>query len=365
MDTPRLPAARRVLAVTDDAELSLSIRRAAAAADREVNEHAAPVPRQLWDGAPQVLLDTASAAACAGAGLPRRPDVVVLCAGEPALPQWRAAAAAGAEAVLTLPEDEAELVALLTRRSEPVAPGGAVIAMMGGRGGAGASVLAAATALTAPRRRPDRRALLVDCDSRGGGLDLLLGVEQRPGLRWSGVAVEGGRVSASALHDALPRAGDGVAVLSCGRGAAAVAPGPAALAAVIEAGRGAGELVVCDVPRQPDVTAHGAVDLADLVVVVVPAQVRAAAAAESLAAALRDAHPNVGVVVRGPAPGGLRGRDIADLLGLPLLASMRPEPGLATSLDRGGLRLGRRSPLAGAASAVLAVLDAAPVRAAS
>ena len=118
-------------------------------------------------------------------------------------------------------------------------------------------------------------------------------------------------------------------------------------------------------PRQADVTAHGAVDLADLVVVVVPAQVRAAAAAESLAAALRDAHPNVGVVVRGPAPGGLRGRDIADLLGLPLLASMRPEPGLATSLDRGGLRLGRRSPLAGAASAVLAVLDAAPVRAAS
>ncbi|MFC4605928.1 septum site-determining protein Ssd [Rhodococcus kronopolitis] len=357
MDASRPLNDRRVLVVTDDADLSPSIRRAAAAADREVGEHAPPVPRQRWDGASQVLLDAASAMACAAAGLPRRPGLVVLCAAEAGLAQWRAAAAVGAETVLTLPAEEPELVALLSRRSEQAVPGGAVVAMMGGRGGAGASVLAAATALTAPRHRPDRRVLLVDCDSRGGGLDLLLGVEQRPGLRWSGVAIEGGRVSAAALHDALPRAGSSVAVLSCGRGAMSVAPRPAAVAAVIESGRGAGELVVCDVPRTSDATVAGVLDLADLVIVVVPAQVRAAAAAESLAVALRGAHPNVGVVVRGPSPGGLRGGEVAELLGLPLIASMRPEPGLATTLDHGGLRLRRGSPLAAAATAILDVLE--------
>jgi hypothetical protein len=39
-----------------------------------------------------------------------------------------------------------------------------------------------------------------------------------------------------------------------------------------------------------------------------------------------------------------------------LLAAMRPQPGVADALERGGLRLRSRSPLAGAARRVLAVL---------
>ena len=46
---------------------------------------------------------------------------------------------------------------------------------------------------------------------------LLLGIENTAGLRWSDLVVEDGRVAAGALHDALPCAAPGLAVLSCTR----------------------------------------------------------------------------------------------------------------------------------------------------
>ncbi|MGZ4564445.1 MAG: septum site-determining protein Ssd, partial [Mycobacterium sp.] len=60
-----------------------------------------------------------------------------------------------------------------------------------------------------------------------------------------------------------------------------------------------------------------------------------------------------------PSPGGLRAAEIADITGLPLLASMKAQPQLAEQLERGGLWVGRRSALAAAARHVLAVLPRA------
>jgi hypothetical protein len=74
-------------------------------------------------------------------------------------------------------------------------------------------------------------------------------------------------------------------------------------------------------------------------------------------------NPNVGLVVRGPSPGGLRADEVADITGLPLLAAMKAEPRLAEQVERGALRLGRRSALAMAARQVLGLLPrAAPPR---
>ena len=44
---------------------------------------------------------------------------------------------------------------------------------------------------------------------------------------------------------------------------------------------------------------------------------------------------NVAVVVRGPAPGRLRPREVARALGLPLAGSLRPEPAMCQALERG------------------------------
>ena len=72
-----------------------------------------------------------------------------------------------------------------------------------------------------------------------------------------------------------------------------------------------------------------------LVYLVVPAEVRAVAAAARVAAAVGLLTTRLEVVVRGPAPGGLDAEDVSDSLGLPLAGSMRAEPRLAAALERG------------------------------
>jgi hypothetical protein len=120
---------------------------------------------------------------------------------------------------------------------------------------------------------------------------------------------------------------------------------------VLDAGRRAGETVVCDVPRYPTETAVAALDGADLTVLVVPAEVRSAAA--RVAAVLRRRGTPLYMVVRGPAPGGLSPHDVAAAVGLPLLHAMRSQPGLARALERGILPGRARGPLAAGARAVL------------
>ncbi|HKR51634.1 MAG TPA: septum formation initiator, partial [Pseudonocardiaceae bacterium] len=90
---------------------------------------------------------------------------------------------------------------------------------------------------------------------------------------------------------------------------------------------------------------------------VVPAEVRACAAAATVAARVRHYGVAVQVVVRGPAPGGLTPHDISRALDLPLLAAMRPQPGLASAVDRGAIPGRSRGPLATAARQVLEALD--------
>ncbi|WP_299557814.1 septum site-determining protein Ssd [uncultured Mycolicibacterium sp.] len=348
-----------VLVLLDDPVLRDDVDRVAAAAGVPVVHAAEPPGRRAWTAASAVLLDAACVHRGALGAPPRRDRVLLVGRAEPDAAAYRAALAAGAERVLTLPRDDAELVALLSAAAEDragAARRGAVLAVVAGRGGAGASVFAAALALCA-RAEP----LLVDVDPCSGGIDLLLGAEAAPGLRWPDLAVRDGRLAHTALRDALPRHG-AVSVLSSGREPAEI--GPAALGAVLEAGYRAGTTVVCDVPRRGTAAAETAVQAADLVVVVTTADVRSAAATAAVGAWCTAANPNVGVVVRGPAPGGMRAADVAAAAGLPLLAAMRPQPGLDVALERGGLRLGRRGPLAGAARRVLALLGSQPAVAA-
>ncbi|NMH98682.1 septum formation initiator [Pseudonocardia sp. K10HN5] len=348
--------------MVEDPELLDAVLRLAAAAGCEVHRALDSADaRRHWAGAPLVLLDPPAALRCARSRLPRRDAVVVAVPGEPPPPVWEQAVAVGAEHVVSLPDAEPWLVAALAEAAEGSRGNGPVLAVVGGRGGAGASVLAAAVAVGAVQ--DGRRALLVDCDPLGGGLDLVLGAEDVQGLRWPDLTVAGGRVPATALHAALPapgvgqRTGGELGVLSCDR--SEQGPSPAAVEAVIEAGRRAGETVVCDLPRYPTDTALVALAAADLAVLVVPADVRSCAAAARVAAVLAEQAGPVQVVVRGPAPGGVSAEDVARALGLPLLVGMRPEPGLARALER-GVPPGRgRGPLAGAARAVLDELDAA------
>ncbi|MBO0856336.1 MAG: hypothetical protein J2P18_21505 [Nocardia sp.] len=343
-----------------DHRLREEVRRVAAAADRPLDERCMPIGRHAWAAAGLLILDTTAARACAASGYPRRSGVVLVGGPEPELERWQAAAAVGAERVVALPGGTDTLIEAFAAYACRDPGDGLVVAVVGGGGGAGASVFAAALALTAAARRFRPQILLVDGDPLGGGIDLLLGIEALPGLRWPDLSVEDGRVAAQSLHDALPAAAPALGVLACSR---PTVNGPdeigvGAARAVVEAGRGAGDLVVCDISGHHGPHTEHILDTADLIVFVVPARLRAVAAAGAVVAHIRQRNPHHALVVRGPAPGGLRGREIAETLGLPLVAAMRAQPGLAGHLERGGLAL-PRGPLLSGADAVLAELPEA------
>lgn len=344
-----------VLAVLTEPDLRDELDRVAAAAGVRV-VHAgdgSPLSRRTWAAAAAVVLDERAAARCGRWALPRRDYVTVLTVAEPVTTTWAAAVAVGAEQVLRLPEQEAALIGELAEAAECSRDDGLrgqVVAVIGGCGGAGTSMLAVALAQAASD------ALLVDLDPWGGGIDLLLGVETTPGLRWPDLALQGGRLNWSAMRDALPRH-RGVSVLSGTRRGYEVDAGP--VHAIVDAGRRGAVSVICDLPRRVTDATHAALSAADLVVVVSRCDVRACAATGALAPVLGSINPNVGLVVRGPSPGGLRATEVADITGLPLLAAIKAQPQLGEQVERGGLRLGRRSVLAAAACRVLGVLPPA------
>lgn len=297
-----------------------------------------------------MVLDESAARRAVRAGASRREGVVLISPAEPTSLTWAAAVEVGAQYVCVLPDQEADLVRHLAQAAErrsSTSRFGAVVAVTAGPGGGGASVFASALAQCA------EDALLMDLDPCGGGIDLLLGCESAPGLRWPDLTVQSGRLSWTALREVLPRQ-RGVRVLSGGRAFHEI--DPRAAGAVLDAGRRGGVTVICDTPRHPGPAAVCAVQRADLVIVVTTCDVRGVAAATAVAAVVRTLNSNIGLVVRGPAPGGLHAAEVAAAASMPLVAAMRPEPMLAARLEHGGLRLRRRSPLARASRQVLDVL---------
>lgn len=319
------------LLMTADAQLLDELLRLAAAAGAQAQ--VAPdidIARSLWQAPPLVLVGSDLARSAAQAGLPRRSGVVLVGSDLDDATVWDTAVAIGADSVVFLPDARAWLVDRFAGSVERDAAGCA-IAVVGGRGGAGATTLAVALAVTAARQ--SLRCMLVDGDPLGGGIDLALGGEDTVGLRWPQLSAMGGRVSSKALWAALPDF-HSLGVLSCDRGDFLSLP-PPAMTSVLRAGRRSSDLVVVDLPRRLDAAAEVAVADADLSLLVVPAEVRAAAAAARVAAILRPLATDLRVVVRGPAPGGLSGRSVADALGLRYEGWLAPETGLAEAMDRG------------------------------
>ncbi|BET48649.1 septum formation initiator [Kitasatospora aureofaciens] len=338
------------LIVTEDTELLDDLLRlcAAAGATPEVH-HSVPVPRPSpptaptgtatspvppgsgrrtgWETAPLVLVGDDAARRMRGAV--RRRGVVLVGRDQDDSGIWQRAVEIGADHVLMLPDGEQWLVDRIADVAEGVGRPALTVGVIGGRGGAGASTLACALAVTSARE--GLRSLLVDADPMGGGLDVLLGGETADGLRWPAFAASRGRVGGGALEESLPEL-HSLRVLSWDRGDCVAVPAPA-VRAVLAAARRRGGTVVVDLPRRVDDGVAEALAQLDIGILVVPAELRAVAAAGRVAAAVGMVLRDLRVAVRGPYASGLDDREVARLLGLPLVGEVPVESGLLRATE--------------------------------
>ncbi|WP_222192540.1 septum site-determining protein Ssd [Modestobacter italicus] len=328
------PVPARPLVVSTDPLLLDDLLRllAAAGSTGELTSGGGPLRRAHRD-APLVLLGAEVLGSAAVRALPRRPGLLVVAVGDPGPEVWPAAVELGAERVVVLPRDETWLVERVAAAVRAPARPGWLAAVGSACGGAGASTLATALALTARARAGDD-VLLVDGDGWGAGLDLLLGAERAPGLRWPELAGVSGRVAGPALAAALPEAA-GVAVLAASREQPQPV-GTEALLAVAAGARDSGCGVVVDLPAHSD----GAGELlaeADLSVLVVPARLRASAAARALVRG-PDGEPrpwSAALLVCRPVPGGLTRAQVADVVGRPVFAELAADRSAVARSERG------------------------------
>lgn len=185
---------------------------------------------------------------------------------------------------------------------------GAVIGIVGGSGGVGASSFAAVLAVVAGR------SLLVDLDAASGGVDVVLGIEALPGVRWSGLQVGGGRLDPHELFERLPRWATASVLAADAREL-----DPDAVRQVLVTARAEGTVVV-DLPRAACAERAAALLHCDVVVVLARADVSGLVGAHAIAASLPDIP--LGMVTRRDC---VSGADAAELVGCPLLGEL---PGL-------------------------------------
>lgn len=334
------------LFVTRDQSLLDQLLRLAAAAG--ITPDVAPdigAALRLWPVAPLVLVGDDVAVEMAAISPARRAGVHVVAWGPVPDELFRVTVALGGESVAQLPSSEGWLVEALTDLGDPHRPAGVVIGVTGGSGGAGATTFACALGQLASRRG---RAVVVDADPLGPGVDRVLGLEDRDGVRWDGLCHTTGRLSARSLREALPRRED-LAALTWHAGTPRTLQA-FAVREVLSAAQRGHDFVVVDLPRSHDALVDELAARCDrLLVVVVPTVAGVASAARICA---RQPDPTrVRLVVRG---GGIDASAISRATRVPVLTTMADQRGLAESIDLGlGPVRSRRGSLGRAAGDVL------------
>ena len=294
-----------------------------------------------WGGADLVLVGADAAGQVGALAPPRRPGVHVVGQGV-AETVFRDAVVLGAESVVDLSEAADWLVDALADVGERASPG-RTVGVVGGSGGAGATTLACVLAQWHAARAPT---LLVDADPLGPGIDRLLGMEGVSGVRWEGLVETSGRLGARALRESVPRR-DHLGVLTW-TGLRRRLEVPTVRRILPSAVRGH-DLVVLDLARHGGAVLVELVDRCDDLLVVAPATVPGLAATARLVAELGP-DARVGLVLR---PGGVSDADAERVTGLPVVAVVGDQRGLAASVDRGLGPMTVRGPLARAARDLL------------
>ncbi|WP_370890998.1 hypothetical protein [Janibacter sp. GXQ6167] len=199
-----------------------------------------------------------------------------------------------------------------------------VILVLAASGGLGASTFAAALAA---RVSSGGRAVLIDGDLHGGGIDSTAAIEHEPGLRWGDLGAVEGPVEGSRLIAALPAAGD-VAVLSAGGD---LRPSPSVIIEVISA-LAEQAVVVIDGARG---ALHPWVEVADHLLLLVGTRPRRLRDGERLVRDLGRARGEALIVTRGSRRARAVGESVAAHLEIPWVDHVRDDPAVVRDEARG------------------------------
>lgn len=327
------------LLATDDVELLDDLLRLSAAAQiRPDIAMSLSAVRSRWSSAPLVVVGADMVEQVQRAHVPRRSSVVLASRTSAAEELWRSGVELGVEHVACLPEAERWLIDRFAELFDAEVRNAPVVAVVGSRGGSGASSLVAAMAVAASST--GLRSRIVDLDPLGAGMDVVLGGEELAGLHWRDLEQAQGRIPAAVLDAGLPEIA-GTRALTWGPGR--VDPlWPGAVAASVDALRKVSDLVIVDLPRGLGDFAGEALARASWVLMVVPRDVSAVAAAGRILSAPALEGAAVHLVTRGPAPSGIDPDDVAKLLGLPLLANLDRDSAVAREIESGSAPGSRR-----------------------
>lgn len=309
--------------------------------------------RAVWRDATAVTVGGDRAEQLVALGLPRRPDVFVAGADQDSEQLCRWSVPLGA-AVAPLPSSDRWFATALADAAGLRTGAGRLLVVLGAAGGVGGSTCAVALAMTAAA--DGRRTMLVDADLLGGGLDLLVGAEHVDGWRWPHLIHARGHLGD--LTGQLPYV-DGVDLLASGRGADPPTVGELGveqIAAVLGSATRSHDLTVVDLPRRSGPAGLETIRRADLVLVVVRADLRGLAAAREVTAQLPTT-VNTQVLLRSRRSATIGPDQVEQSLGVPVLASVADDPAVLYAAERGETPgLAGRSSLARACCEVLTQL---------
>ncbi|WP_182112956.1 pilus assembly protein FlpE [Actinotalea sp. JY-7876] len=208
-----------------------------------------------------------------------------------------------------------------------------VVVVVGACGGVGASTLAALLALRAVRAGTSP--VLVDLAATGGGVDVLLGTEDLPGVRWPDLAHVRGALAGADLDGALPT-WRGVDVLGGDRRGGA--PPRAAVEALWPALEERYGVVVVDAPAAAlaDDAVGGVLATRPHLLLVTGQDVRGVAAGLTAAAGLEaGGAPGAQLVLRRRRSPRVAPLEAAQVLDAPLLGLLPGDRRVAAAVDRG------------------------------
>lgn len=276
------------------------------------------------------------AADCAQATL-NHPEIVLVVIGSTGPETWRFAAKLSANHIAVIPDSREWLVEHL---SAPVTKKGLCVAIIPGAGGAGASLLSAGLAFHARQFFSD--VVLVDLDESSAGLDVVLGIETQPGMRWQDFHSLTGSISGSDILRGLP-ARDGVALLT--HNDSETIPDKFLPDTIIQQLRGVSGLVIIDFPRFTNqVATIEILQQCDIAYVVTPSTVRGSASTKKVIVNISKHVANVELVIRNMPGTNLDALRIAQSIDVPLAGVVNSDPRIVEQIEQGfgvaGIHLG-------------------------